>query len=99
MTWCVDVALPAIDAETDWESLAAVVRPPQDLDEKKRVAVSEDVSRMRKIFSEENLVAGAEILQALVTELELGGKELAWYRRSDNTGLMSFVAEKSGFRN
>jgi hypothetical protein len=72
-------------------------RPPADLDEKKREAVSKQVAKMQENFLPEELVAGAEVLRTLVTELKLDRKELAWYRRSDNTGLMSFVAEKSGF--
>ncbi len=74
--------------------------PPADLDEEKRKEVAKEVAKMRGIFAPEELVAGAEILRALVAELELGRKEeLAFYRYSNNAWLLSFVAEKSGFPN
>jgi hypothetical protein len=68
---------------------------PANLDDEAKKDMTETVARMKKIFpTREDLVAGAEILLALVEEMELERKTL-WFNRMGHLAWLSRYLEEA----
>jgi hypothetical protein len=80
--------------------LLSKIQPSESLPEDRRNSLKKEYSRMRSAFkTPENLIAGADILQALSTELKFSGRDVWFYRYSDFAWLASYIDEIRRTRN
>jgi hypothetical protein len=68
-------------------------RAPDDLTDAEKEKLTGLVKTMRKIFTGEEQIAGAEILRSVSAELKFSEKTLRFYRHSNNAWLMSYIAK------
>jgi predicted Zn finger-like uncharacterized protein len=74
--------------------LLTKIRPDPSLSPERQEWLKREYARMRSAFkAPERLVAGAEILLALSTELQFAGREIWFYRHSDFAWVASYIEE------
>lgn len=74
--------------------LLSKIRPDSSLSPERQEWLKAEYARMRNAFkAPERLVAGAEILLALSTELQFEGREIWFYRHSDFSWVASYIEE------
>jgi hypothetical protein len=90
-----DIDIFVKDVRSD-PNLLSSFTPPASLKEAERTKLESDIKSMRKNFNPEQLIAGAEILEALSTELKLREKkERWWFRHSHIAWVAAYVNEQS----
>lgn len=74
--------------------LLTTIRPDANLAAERQEWLKGEYARMRNAFkTPERLVAGAEILQALSTELKFSGRDIWFYRHSDFAWVASYIEQ------
>jgi hypothetical protein len=74
--------------------LLTKIRPDSSLPAERQEWLTKEYARMRNAFkAPERLVAGAEILLALSTELQFARREIWFYRHSDFAWVASYIEE------
>jgi exopolyphosphatase/pppGpp-phosphohydrolase len=63
-------------------------------DEAVRAAASKEIARVNKVFTPEQLLAGAEILKALTVEFDFSAKKVSFVRHAYIGWILAFVLEK-----
>ncbi|HTU90629.1 MAG TPA: hypothetical protein VMF69_11190 [Gemmataceae bacterium] len=72
--------------------LLTTIQPDPSLSPERQEWLKREYARMRSAFkSPERLVAGAEILSALSTELRFAGRDIWFYRHSDFAWVASYI--------
>ncbi len=68
------------------------LEPPSSLSAEEATRFRDDVAKMQKIFSPEDLQAGAELLKSLAYQFQFGAKkEIVFYRNGNNAWLLAYL--------